>query len=492
MTTGSVSGPLRLVVVLVEFPDLRHKAPREELHKKIFIDMNSYFAEVSYNRTRIVGTTTSVWYESPGSWRDYAWQPPVTEGPWTEVGSRNLMRLVSNAIAASDSEVDFSKYGLVCIFTAGKLGMDTVAGSALPGWRPLRIGTNDGVYVDVVMIDSETSLMGTIAHELMHLFGLPDLYDSELMRQTAYTASQIKAAHFVGVWDNMGRMGELPRREALGLTAWSKIRLGWIQPDQVAKIELGQHKNLIVDPIELPSQETLATRVPLPNGSYYLVEVRRSIGVDWFVKPGILVTLCDDRIGTGKGPVRVIDANPRPGGYSREYATFNLGTNQNPVFIDKENNLSIIVLQDLGSAFNVGLGSAKTGELALRAHNTLHDADTAIKRATEAGRLQGLDEANSALQKALDEYGEANFESAQSLAQQAVTAAEKATKPATTTSTTPVSIISVQAPLEISQWTIVAVAMILVAGGATALKIRRSRTPSRQQVESRDSATPSR
>jgi M6 family metalloprotease-like protein len=203
----SASGPQSIIVILVEFQDLKHTISREEIYREMFLDMDAYYKEISYNKTWIVGNVTNRWYELPGSWKDYAWTPPVTEGPWTDAGNTNTLRLVKSSITASDGEVDFTRYKVACIVTAGKLGMDTIRGAVFPGWAPLKVVTNDGAYVSLAMIDSETSLMATIAHELGHILGLPDLYDSELMRQTAYGPSQIMAAHFVGIWDNMGRWG---------------------------------------------------------------------------------------------------------------------------------------------------------------------------------------------------------------------------------------------------------------------------------------------
>jgi cellobiose-specific phosphotransferase system component IIA len=204
----------------------------------------------------------------------------------------------------------------------------------------------------------------------------------------------------------------------------------------------GENETLTMYPIELPSDEILALKIPLQNRSYYLVEARINFGVDWFVKPGILVTLCDDRTRSGEGPVRVVDASPEARSSTKEYATFNIGPRNNPAFVDSENDVGIVLLQDDGSSYTVMVGSVSQAEIALATSQkalpatlAIDNANASIRIALLVGRTEGIDNARSLLVEASRAFEKGDFDTAIALAQQAKEAADSATYPQRSTST---------------------------------------------------------
>ncbi len=161
--------------------------------------------------------------------------------------------------------------------------------SRIAGWTGSPYRTNDTganglpILIDDYIIQSATTCAGdavqnpsTIAHELGHVLGLPDLYDSSegiLPEQRRWVVGcwSLMAA---GAWgcENVDRTEvELPTH----LGAWEKIRLGWASEELVADRFLDRAFHL--DPV-VGSERVL--RIPLSDTEYYLIEYRRRLGFD--------------------------------------------------------------------------------------------------------------------------------------------------------------------------------------------------------------------
>jgi hypothetical protein len=141
--------------------------------------------------------------------------------------------------------------------------------------------------------------------------GLPDLYDYS-------TAPQGTGDDFVGPWDLMAEGSWNPRPDGTSpshFTTWSKIKLGWITPSKIVQItqsniQGGLNATVLLGPEEL-ANGTLAIKIVLNNGSYYLVEARQKIGYDVAVPSvGVLFLHCDDSKPSGLGPVRLVSDHP--------------------------------------------------------------------------------------------------------------------------------------------------------------------------------------
>ncbi len=100
-----------------------------------------------------------------------------------------------------------------------------------------------------------------------------------------------------------------------GISAWTKIRLGWLDPSKIRTVRPGETREIPLGPLADGSWETLAIRIPLSASTYYLIENRQPLG--YFDKhlpgSGVLILYADDRIPEcrhGKAPVRLINADP--------------------------------------------------------------------------------------------------------------------------------------------------------------------------------------
>jgi hypothetical protein len=133
-----------------------------------------------------------------------------------------------------------------------------------------------------------------------------------------------------------------------GISSFTKIRLGWISPDQVVRVNPGSTQCAFLSPLSKKGK-TLAVKIPLrPRGigdwsHFYLVENRQPIGYDLILPDrGLLILKVNLDSIEGSGTVKVMDADPDSPYFS--HATFKLGGNNRNAFIDKKSNVAIIPL----------------------------------------------------------------------------------------------------------------------------------------------------
>jgi len=220
-------GDHKAIVVLAEFSDTKHQPGNTQAHYDAMFNGNgsadrtvrTYFYQSSAGNYTLT-STVSAWVTLPQNESYYA--TPA-----------NSVYLVGDAAAAADSQIDFSQFdesgdGWVDNFIISHAGRDHVAtGDATEIWSHMGVGYAvrvDGKSVSPYATAAEDitygSHIGSICHEFGHLgLDLPDLYD------TAYNNAGL------GDWEIMasgawGGGGYVPNLHS----AWSKYRLGWIDP----------------------------------------------------------------------------------------------------------------------------------------------------------------------------------------------------------------------------------------------------------------------
>ncbi|MDL2241255.1 M6 family metalloprotease domain-containing protein, partial [Bacteroidales bacterium OttesenSCG-928-K22] len=124
---------------------------------------------------------------------------------------------------------------------------------------------------------SDMTHIGVISHELSHVFGLPDLYDTD------YSGTGGNSVD-IGPWDIMagGSWNDSGRTPALH-SAWCKDFLGWVKATVISSEESITLPN--------PADEGASYRIDTstPN-EYFLVENRQKINWDSFIpKSGMLI-----------------------------------------------------------------------------------------------------------------------------------------------------------------------------------------------------------
>jgi len=239
--------------------------------------------------------------------------------------------------------------------TSTEYGM--VGYCAIPGMLSFAstqsITTESGEVVANAAVFCENAHLGTYIHDTLHVIGgmvdeqrvTPCLYDHELQAKYIGGEDMPKIVVNMGYWDPLS--SHFPYDRSLpptGLSSWTKLRLGWIDLDQVALVYPGETATIRLDPLVGGPKETLVIKIPLSQDTYYLLENRQAIDSDRHLPAdGILLLYADDQAHEcldGQAPVKIVDANPDIAYFMD--AAYDLGAQE--TFIDDENNLAIVLL----------------------------------------------------------------------------------------------------------------------------------------------------
>ena len=304
---GQARGTWQALVILIDFPDYRwdhrndsnfsnadsiyttqhfkdmlfsqgtYKAPYSQ--SETTGSMRDFFLENSYGQFEVTGVTT-VWYTASENLAFYA-----NDNSGFGSYPNSSRKLVEEAVVLADPDVDFSAFdnnndGLVdalFVVHAGPAAEEIYTVNFPDHTKYLwshksSISTLnlDGVKVEDYSLEPENGTIGVFCHEFGHALGLPDLYDTD------------GSSEGIGEWGLMAGGGWCYRTgDPLGsspshFTAWSKERLGWLEPIVVT----GN-----VMQIEIPPAESSPIAYRLwtngqTGGEYFLVENRQNLGFD--------------------------------------------------------------------------------------------------------------------------------------------------------------------------------------------------------------------
>ena len=302
--SGSLAlGPFRILAVLVDFSDHVSQVNGTFYDNLVFgtgsNTVRDYFDEISYAQIDLVTVnlpSTLGWKRAP---QTYAYYVDNQYG----LGSypQNSQRLVENLVDAVDAQVDFSDYdnngdGNVDVMLVIHSGTGAeLSGNAADIWSHKwgitpRL-TGDGVYVSSYTVQPEfwtapgDMTIGVYCHELIHTFGLPDLYDTDSSPEFISEGVGRWCVMSGGSWN--GSMGNSPAHPC----AWSRIQLGISSPVNVT---------VNVNNQSIPSVNGGGSIFRLwtsgaASAEYFLVENRQKTGYDTYIPgSGLLIWHIDD------------------------------------------------------------------------------------------------------------------------------------------------------------------------------------------------------
>ena len=353
-------GEQKVIVVLVDFPDVTPTLSRDQVYNKIFVDLDEYFRDASYGQMWFTGNITGP-YMLPHPISNYNIVIQNLLADRTKV-----LALVQDALDAADGDVNFSQYSHVMIVVGASSTQFTgVCYCAIPGMLgQLGIGqvvTKSGETVTSAAVFSEDCYLGNFAHDTIHMLGgfmtggrvTPCLYDQDMQ-----AISEFGKIH-LGNWDPLSCHVYKPELPPSGLSSWTKLRLGWIEPSKIVMVSPGQTTTITLDPLDSANSSTLLIKIPLTSDTFYLVENRQEVGFDQYApSSGILISYADDgykgECRHGQAPVQLMDANPNVP--YLQGAAFNIG--KKVIFVDVLNNLAIILQQKVGLSYEIEITTA--------------------------------------------------------------------------------------------------------------------------------------
>ena len=310
--------------------------------------------------------------------RSFSIWPIMDRTDLNRISSRNLevdkdrvRNLIDDALRQADNDYDLSQYSFIVVFLGAKLkeyGMIGLCGyPGMLGWSSediIKTPTGQTVRGGVAIYSFQAHL-GTLFHDIAHILGgmkdgnrlVPCLYDHDLQaRPGDMRETFLDATINMGFWDPLSCHYYQWDMPPPGLSSWTKLRLGWMDPDRVKTIRPKEKSEVILDPLEDPEGKTLAVRIQLTESTFYLIENRQPRGFDknlpgW----GVLIMFADDRIKEcrkGKSPVKLVNADPSQ--KHLEGAAFDAG--KTTEFIDREHNLTVRIVSREGDSYRIEIG----------------------------------------------------------------------------------------------------------------------------------------
>jgi len=300
---SGVVGGREAVVILVDFDDNPADTasyPVQHFEDMLFSvgtyatgSMRDYFSENSYGQLDLTGTVVG-WYRMPRTYAFYT-NGEYGFGPYP----MNAQKLTEHAVAAADPDVDFALFdndgpdgvpnsgdddGYVDALFVVHAGAEGAGGDGSAIWSHAWVTSYvvgvDGVFVYRYSMEPEEGRIGVFCHELGHVLGLPDLYDYD------YDAAG------VGNWSVMASGSHADGgRTPVHFDAWSKVKLGWVDPIVPEVDQLG---------VEIPPVETDPVVYKLwtegvPGPEYFLVEFRKKQLCDTYLPwKGVIVYHVDE------------------------------------------------------------------------------------------------------------------------------------------------------------------------------------------------------
>lgn len=304
---GQAQGTWQALVILIDFPDYRwdHQGDSNfensdsvytQGHFKDMLfslgtykhpnsqndttgSMRDFYLENSYGQFEVTGVTT-IWYTASQPLAFYA-----NDNAGFGSYPNNSEKLVEEAVQLADSDVDFGEFDnngdgrvdALFVVHAGPAA-EEIFTKNFPDhknylWSHKSSISSmffDGVWVAGYTLEPQNGPIGVFCHEFGHELGLADLYDTD------------GSSEGIGEWGLMAGGGWCHLEgDPIGtspahFTAWSKERLGWLEPVSVTENML----QVEIPPVEsLPVAYRLWTD-GLDGGEYFLLENRQNLGFD--------------------------------------------------------------------------------------------------------------------------------------------------------------------------------------------------------------------
>ena len=307
-------GEVKILTILIEYPDLRHEYEKEDFEKLLNgpsdkPTFKSYFQKNSHGKFNptvdVVG-----WYQAKNNYEYYG----------DKHGRARARELVVEALqAALDDGVDFTQYDNTKNGNIDGVMIVHAGPGAEEGGNKLEyVWSHRSTITSLPLISSNGSLkfardftiqpevrvryddivgIGIFCLEFGHLLGLPDLYDTDNYDDQHYG---------IGEWGLMGLGGWLGKEgHPAGMSAFSKEQLGWAKVQDITE-KTGKYE---LKPAE-SSGEIFKITTPNTN-EYFLLENRQKSGTDLFLKGSGLAVWHIDSERTDRYPESIHVNNRR-------------------------------------------------------------------------------------------------------------------------------------------------------------------------------------
>ena len=341
-TAGLVSGTVSVPVILVQFSDVAATPPMNNpvtLQNILFGGagtVTDYYNEVSYGNLSVTGSVSNL-ITLPGTAATYEGTTNGLPPPATLTLTGLLIKDALGGAGGADSTINFGAYdndgpdgipnsgdddGVVDLiaFVQPKKGGECSGASIWShrwqyrywnGGTPYT--TNDArsgggfIQIDDYTVQPALNCSGTapieigvFAHEFGHIFGIPDLYDTDS-----------QPSQGLGYWSLMASGNWNTASQPAHWDAWSKSEVGWLTPTLLTSK---------ITSLSIPQVETnpAAFEISISNSNYYLIENRQAVGFDANLQNcGLLIYRVDQATINNRTPSNQVNTVQNCGGFKQ-------------------------------------------------------------------------------------------------------------------------------------------------------------------------------
>ena len=308
----NTSRTINAVIIGVDFSDLQSKTPNPKIdYEYITKPITKWYSDLSGGKMKFNWNFNTKYVRMTQKLSFY------NIGGSSAGTGRNTVRadeFIKQAVSLADKSFDFKNIDLVVIAPPPNTTGDQVTnGGAYPmpagdGYKYSGGEILNATIINVQEISSRNfgPWYGALplAHEIGHLTGLTDLYDTGWTRTGSNDSAQFK---FMGIFSYMNFAG--PNGNAINPTAWEQWQVGWLSDSQIRCV-----KNLVnsiheIGNLETASSKTKAVVIPISPTKAIVIESRRKVGYDINMPvsaEGALVYTVDTLAFSGTGPMKIV------------------------------------------------------------------------------------------------------------------------------------------------------------------------------------------
>ena len=303
--SAPILGTVKFPVILINFSDTAtsfEPADFDELFNGTGYSVKDYYLEVSGGLVELQFTVVG-WFTASKT-HDYYGENGI--GGYDE----HPQELVSEAINAADPYLDYSEFdndgnsSVDAVIVVHQGNGEEASSNPTDIWSHqfyAPTSTDDGVTASRYTIQPETlfddlNTIGVVCHELGHVFGLIDLYDTD------YSSDGIGNWGIMGTgsWNGISRPGDSPAH----FSGWSLLKLGWVSETNLN----GYIGTYTFKPVEINRVIYTFDNLSREGVEYFLMENRRKIGYDTALPgEGLIVYHVDEMANQANDSHRKVD-----------------------------------------------------------------------------------------------------------------------------------------------------------------------------------------